>query len=87
MTRKKADPTKAEDTKVPSFEIAMERLSAIVLELESGKLTLEQSLERFEEGIRLARASEAELSRAEARIEELLRIDSDGEPVLEEIEP
>jgi exodeoxyribonuclease VII small subunit len=87
MTRKKADPSAAEATKAPSFEHAIERLSAIVQELESGKLTLEESLERFEEGVRLARASEAELNRAEARIEELLRLDPSGNPVLEELEP
>jgi exodeoxyribonuclease VII small subunit len=87
MTRKKAEETIKEETKAPSFEQAIERLTAIVAELESGKLTLEQSLERFEEGVRLARTSEGELSRAEARIEELLRLDSHGTPVLEEIEP
>jgi exodeoxyribonuclease VII small subunit len=87
MTRKKADESANDSPKVPSFEQAIERLSSIVLELESGKLTLEQSLERFEEGVRLARASETELSRAESRIEELLRLDAHGRPVLEEIEP
>ncbi len=69
-----------------SFEESMRRLSAIVDALEGGELSLEDSLQRFEEGIRLARTSQAKLDAAEARIEELLRIDEDGNPVVEELE-
>ena len=50
----------------PGFEQAMERLEAIVEELEGGQLTLEDSLARFEEGQRLSqqltRQLEAQLS-------------------------
>lgn len=85
MTGKKvsADPTEPR----LSFEGALARLSAIVGELESGELTLEESLARFEEGVRLARASQAELDGAEARIEELLGHDDSGEPILTELNP
>lgn len=71
----------------PSFEDALARLTAIVAELESGELTLEESLARFEEGIRLSRASQAELDAAEARIEELMDLDRDGNPILSEPNP
>lgn len=70
-----------------SFEDALTRLTALVGELESGELTLEESLARFEEGIRLSRASQAELDQAEARIEELLGLDKNGEPILSELTP
>ena len=53
-TRKKAEPEAASPL---SFEDAMARLTAIVEELEAGELPLEDSLARFEEGVRLARSS------------------------------
>lgn len=68
-----------------SFEDAMRRLSAIVEELEGGELSLEHSLKRFEEGIKLARKSQARLDAAEAKVEELLGFDAEGAPLTEEI--
>jgi len=69
-----------------SFEASLERLHQIVERLESGELDLEESLQLFEEGVRLSRASQARLNSAEKRIEELLALDSDGLPVVREIE-
>jgi exodeoxyribonuclease VII small subunit len=69
-----------------SFEDSMARLGQIVGELEEGKLSLEESLERFEEGVKLARDSQARLDRAEAKVEELLDVTTDGLPLTEEIE-
>ena len=68
------------------FEQAMSRLSTIVDELESGQLSLEESLVRFEEGIGLARASQKKLDEAEAKVELLLSVSEDGTPLTEEIE-
>jgi exodeoxyribonuclease VII small subunit len=91
-TRKKAGETKgdtstdsAETAEVLSFEEAMGRLSEIVEELEAGELNLEVSLKRFEEGIQLARKSQARLDEAEAKVEELLGFDDEGSPITEEI--
>src|SRR5262249_2190045 len=55
----------------PNFEQAMERLEAIVQELESGELTLDESLARYEEGTRLSKRLSKELDEAERRIESL----------------
>lgn len=63
------------------FEDAIRRLGHIVEQLERGDLPLEASLRLFEEGVRLARVSQRRLDRAERRIEELLGVDADGEPV------
>jgi exodeoxyribonuclease VII small subunit len=71
----------------PGFEDALKRLTAIVERLESGDLSLEQSLSLFEEGTRLSRASQAKLDAAEKRVEELLAIDAAGRPVVRELEP
>jgi len=45
------------------FEDALKRLTAIVERLESGELSLEQSLSLFEEGTRLSRTSLAVVKR------------------------
>ena len=64
-----------------SFEDAIRRLGHIVEQLERGDLPLEASLRLFEEGVGLARVSQRRLDRAERRIEELLGVDADGQPV------
>ena len=61
----------AADDEGVSFEDALERLETIVEELEGGALTLEQSLARYEEGIRLSRRLTQTLDHAEKRIERL----------------
>jgi exodeoxyribonuclease VII small subunit len=71
----------------PSFEDALRRLSEIVEKLEDGELPLEDSLKLFEEGVRLARTSQSRLDAAERRVEELLGIDQDGNPVVREVDP
>ncbi len=77
---------KKRGTAEPSFEESVRRLSDIVEQLEEGDLPLEKSLELFEEGIQLARVSKARLDAAEKRVEELLAIDEDGNPVVRELE-
>jgi len=79
-------PLQAAD-EAPGFEEALKRLTAIVERLESGDLSLEQSLSLFEEGTRLSRTSQAKLDAAEKRVEELLAIDATGRPVVRELEP
>lgn len=54
------------------FAATLRRLEEIVRLLEGGSLSLEESLAKFEEGIRLARALEAILDRAEQRVQEIL---------------
>jgi exodeoxyribonuclease VII small subunit len=70
----------------PSFEESTRRLGVIVAELEAGDLPLERALALFEEGVRLSRAAQTRLDRAEKRVEELLSINADGQPVLREFE-
>ena len=54
------------------FEEVMDRLQAVVEQLEEGDLPLEESLAMFEEGVRLSRAGAKRLDEAERRVEELL---------------
>jgi len=64
-----------------SFESSLEALEEIVGKLEHGDLPLEESLELFEQGIRLSRECQERLSQAERRIEILMR-DQQGRPVV-----
>ena len=63
-----------------SFEGALERLEAIVDDLERGELPLEQALAAFEEGIGLSRRCAATLQAAERRIETLAGEDGATRP-------
>lgn len=80
------DTGSADPGKPPTFEDSIRRLGEIVETLESGELPLEESLRLFEEGVRLARASQTKLDQAERRVEELLDIDEDGNPIVREMD-
>jgi exodeoxyribonuclease VII small subunit len=60
-----------------SFESSLKELEEIVGRLESGDLPLEQSLDLFEQGIRLSRDCQRRLDEAERKVEILLK-GSDG---------
>ena len=60
------------------FEQSMKRLETIVEELESGELSLEDSIARYEEGIQLSRRLQQVLDESEKRIERL--VEKEGAP-------
>ncbi len=55
-----------------TFESALKRLEKITDELESGELSLENSLKMFDEGIKLADYCNTQLTQAKAKVEILL---------------
>ena len=61
----------ANHTHAPSFEDAMRALEQIVQEMEQGELPLADALAKFEQGIKLARASQAQLKAAEQKVQML----------------
>jgi exodeoxyribonuclease VII small subunit len=63
----------------------MHRLEAIVEELEAGSLSLEESLARYEEGVRLSQRLTQVLDEAEKRIERLAA-GADGAPTTHPVE-
>ncbi len=83
MAKKK--PTKGE-TQPKSFEAALAELAEIVGDLEDGSIGLEESLARFEDGMRLLRHCHEVLGKAEQRIEQLTGFDADGNPVTEPLD-
>ncbi|MBN1587844.1 MAG: exodeoxyribonuclease VII small subunit [Candidatus Omnitrophica bacterium] len=60
------------------FEKALEELQAIVEDLEGGELELEESLKKYESGIKLARACSEKLKAAQRKVE-ILTQDKSGE--------
>ena len=62
----------ARQKKTPSFEQSLNELQAIVERLESGDLSLEESLATFEQGIGLTRECQNALQDTEQRVRILL---------------
>jgi exodeoxyribonuclease VII small subunit len=60
-----------------TFEENLEQLEKIVQSLEAGTATLDESLKAFEKGIKLSRACQKELSRAERKVEMLITEDDE----------
>ncbi len=65
--------SEADPKPVQNFEAGLNELEAVVKELESGDLPLEQSLALFEKGVALSEACRKQLEEAESRVEILLR--------------
>ena len=61
------------DKKAVDFEAQLANLEALVESLESGDLTLEESLKSFESGIKVARECQQALKAAEQKVEILTR--------------
>jgi exodeoxyribonuclease VII small subunit len=70
---------------VASFEEQLAELERVVDRLESGGLPLEESVQLFEDGVRLSNACKAQLSSAESRIQVLLEPESGGAVRVEEL--
>ena len=82
----KREQTKGAVAAPANFEAQLASLERIVRELERGDLPLEESLELFEQGVRLSRECQERLNEAERRIEVLLR-GGDGSTIAVPFEP
>lgn len=60
-------------TKKKNFEESIKRLEEIVEKLDSGELSLDDSLKIFEEGIELSKFCSDKLNQAEKRIKTLMK--------------
>lgn len=65
--------------KIPSFEESLKDLENIVTKLELGNLALDEALNEFENGVKLAKQAQIQLQNAEQRIQILLTETSDAE--------
>lgn len=64
----------------PALETSLDNLESLVERMESGDLTLEESLKAFEEGVRLSRDCQQALQQAEQKVRILLEQNSNAEP-------
>ena len=60
-----------DDSGPESFESAMEQLETLVSRMESGDLSLDESLKAFEKGVHLTRFCQNQLQKAELKVQEL----------------
>jgi exodeoxyribonuclease VII small subunit len=58
---------------VAKFEDQLENLETIVSQIDSGELSLEESIDAFERGVRLVRSLNRKLDEVERRVEVLMR--------------
>jgi exodeoxyribonuclease VII small subunit len=57
---------------LPDFEKALAELESLVEQLESGDLSLDQSLQQFKRGVELTRHCQGVLEQAQQTVEQLL---------------
>jgi len=76
----------AKSNKPESFEKNLERLDAIVRQLEDADLPLERALQLYEEGMKLSEVCHKQLEEAEGRVEILMK-KAGGKVVAEPFEP
>ena len=70
----------------PSFDDGLDRLETLVQQLESGSLSLEEALARFEEGVQLSQALQKQLADAQRKVE-VLKAGLGGEYRAEPLDP
>lgn len=76
----------SKSAKADSFEKNLERLDAVVQQLEDADLPLEKALQLYEEGMKLSEACQKQLEEAEGRVEILMK-KAGGKMVAEPFEP
>lgn len=64
-------------SKKPKFEEALKRLEKLTEEIERGEIGLEESIARFEEGMKLVTLCRKSLANAEQRIQKLSETSTD----------
>ena len=70
MTKKKENTTAVTDA---TFEDAMQKLEDMVQKLEGGKLSLDESLQAFTEGMQMAAFCEKQLTAASGQVEKIMK--------------
>ena len=59
------------------FEASLKQINEIVSQMETGDLSLEESLKAFEQGLKLTRTCQKALEKAEQKVEVLIEKNSD----------
>jgi len=67
--------------KLPDFEKALEELESLVEQLESGDLSLDESLKQFKRGVELTRHCQGVLDEAQQTVQKLIDMDDEASAV------
>lgn len=67
--------------KLPDFEKALEELESLVEQMESGELSLDQSLSHFKRGVELTRHCQGVLDEAQQVVQKLMNTDDEASAV------
>ncbi|MCV6610901.1 MAG: exodeoxyribonuclease VII small subunit [Amphritea sp.] len=59
--------------KAPDFEASLAQLETMVEQLEKGELSLDESLQTFEQGVKLTRECQTILAQAEQKVQMLIQ--------------
>ncbi len=73
MIHSGAYPNVSKKPKLPDFEKSLEEISHIILQMEQGEPTLEQSLQHFEKGVALIKHAQKILQSAEQKVQILMQ--------------
>ena len=71
-------PRKAKTDENMDFEKAMQELEMLVGKMENGDLSLEESLQYFEQGVKLTRQCQQSLKKAEQKVAILMKKDKNS---------
>ena len=67
--------------KLPNFEKALEELEALVEQMESGDLSLDESLKQFKRGVELTRHCQGVLDSAQQTVQKLTDTDDESSAI------
>ncbi len=73
--------TSKNDNSAKDFETSLEQLEKLVLQMESGDLSLDESLAQFQQGVKLTRHCQQLLENAKQSVEKLLDVNSEDSAV------
>jgi len=79
--KKKPSASPKSSPKTVSFEEAFAQLQQVVEQLERGNLTLSESLESYQQGIKSLKACHVALDQVKKKIELLVELDENGEMI------
>lgn len=77
-TKGSGQQVESESAEPLSFEAALAQLESVVVRLERGELSLEESLSAYEDGVRLVQVAKNRVDGMQSRLEQLLH---DGKSV------
>jgi len=78
MAAKKTAPVQSKTDTGFDFEASLAKLESLVTRMETGDMTLEESLKAFEEGVKLTRLCQQTLGAAQQKVQILMEQQSTG---------